>query len=344
MRVKQILKNCLAGGGGGNRDVNLLVVKCHSIATVYLRMKASTQRLYLFHGERMEDLAWDFIADLFEKDAEGELKIFREFFRDKELELLDEQDVIIELRKLVFTKVEDNIFRSIGELDPSVRKIIRNLKLAYKNGFEDNEVRLENGWLICGSVDKDSNLTMPSEIIQSKLCYRVHEKMQIPEILDQAIDILRVQDEYPKKINLTSLALVIREVFLHFNRDLLINTIHPQHDQVLISNEYSKFLDLCVEKVKQRVGDRYVKNGKKSTDMMITYLKAARNILNIYDHNYYNERTHYETLKEELPDLSYEQFRDYHRKILEYLVKQIRSEMLNMYKWEVFDTKIMQRA
>jgi hypothetical protein len=87
----------------------------------------------MIRNERLEDLAWDFIADLFEKDDENMLSTFCQYFNEESLVQMDETDVQSELRKLVFTKVDDNIFRAVGEKDPSLRKIIRNLKLAIRD-------------------------------------------------------------------------------------------------------------------------------------------------------------------------------------------------------------------
>ncbi len=333
MGIKNSLSDCLFGSNHP-KHTKRLAENCHSIGLAFLRMKAASNKLYLFHGNKLEDLAWDFIADLFETGSDGRLNVFCEYFKEKEIEALDEAEIFSELRKLVFTKVEDNIFKAAGECDPSLRKIIRNLKLAVKSCDFSGEISCERGFLTIRPENHTDLAVMPSELMQIYLCSRLQEKMQIPEMLHEVIDILNNQNLYQKKFSLTGLSLIIREVFIHFNKDQLSVITEPAVDENLIKEEFEELLERSVKKIRVKVGARYVSSKKIPLSLLKAYLQAARNIVNEYNGKYQDDGTQYEYLREEIPGLGYKQFRQQHRQILEYLVKQIRTDLVNTYKKE----------
>ncbi|MDR9367339.1 MAG: hypothetical protein RI575_18540 [Balneolaceae bacterium] len=84
MGLKETISNCL-GEEVSRQDLKKLIKKCHSMALAYLRMKAASKKLYMIRGERLEDLAWDFIAELFEKDDNDCLVKLQEYFDDTRL-------------------------------------------------------------------------------------------------------------------------------------------------------------------------------------------------------------------------------------------------------------------
>jgi len=334
MGIKNSLSGCLFGSSNP-KHIKRLAEICHSIGLAFLRMKASSNKLFLFHGEKLEDLAWDFIADLFETNSEGRLNVFCDYFKGKKIEELKDSEILSELRKLVFTKVEDNIFKAIGESDPSLRKIIRNLKLAVKSSDFAGDICCESGFLILHPDNRSDLSVMPSELMQIYLCSRLQEKMQIPEILDEVIDILTNQNLYQKKFSLTGLSLIIREVFIHFNKEQFSVISEPVVDENLIKKEFEELLERSVNKIRTKVGTRYVSSKKIPLSLLKAYLQAARNIVNEYNGKYQDDGTQYEYLREEIPGLGYKQFREQHRQILEYLVKQIRTDLVNTYKKEL---------
>jgi len=160
MGIKDALKSCI-DGSYSRRELKKVIKCCYTIALAYLKMKTSSNTLYLYQNEQLEDLAWDFIADLFHKNDSGNLIKLSEYFTVSDLNKLDQNETEIELRKLVFTKVDDNIFRHLGENDPSLRKIIRNLKLAIRNTNCTGKVCYRDALIIVESDDDVSKPSMP---------------------------------------------------------------------------------------------------------------------------------------------------------------------------------------
>jgi len=333
MGIKRLVCVCIIGTYN-TKDLNKLADYCHSLGLAYLRIKASSNRLYMFNGEKLEDLAWDFIADLFEKDDNGHLKVFCDYFDGKSPDEMNNSDIECELRKLVFTKVDDNIFKHIGENDPSLKKIIRNIKLAVRSNDFEQPVSCNNGFLVIDNNKKGFLPVMPSDIMQIHLCSRVREKMQIPDIVAEVIDILMHQDQYQKKFSFIGLSLIFREIYVHFNQDMFTNETEPAVDENLMNDEFDEFLDKSVNSIKTRIGYRYVESNKIPLNLLNAYMQAAHNIVKEYYGNNDENGTQFDYLKEEMPGLCYVDFREKHRQILEYLVKQIRADLVHIYKKE----------
>lgn len=331
MSLQEVLTDCL-GDSVERSALKRLIKKCHSMALAYLRMKAASNKLYMIRGERLEDLAWDFIAELFEKNDNGRLIRLQEYFDETNFEDLSHSDLIIELRKLVFTKVEDNIFRAVGEKDPSLRKIIRNLKLAIRDNNCEHRVCYEHGYIIVGKDDVHNLPIMPSEFMQIRLSSRLEEKMQIPDILIEAIDVLQEQGKYQKRISLVALASVIRLTFVHFNESTDDQKKQLNADEALINAEFEKFLNASSEKVRISTGYTYIRKGKINRDELDIYMKAAKDIVYDYFNDGKTESSQYEYLKNYMPHLEYEDFRSDNRQVLEYLVKLIRKELVETFK------------
>lgn len=331
MVLREIVSGCLEKSVR-RKNLKGLIEECHTIALAYLRMKASSRKLYMVRGERLEDLAWDFIADLFEKNSDGELVKFREYFYDLEIHELSDQEIRIELRKLVFTKVEDNIFRAVGEKDPSLRKIIRNLKLAIRDNNSEFRVHYGDGTLIVGKDEKHNLPTMPSEFMQIKLCSRLEEKMQIPEILIEVIDILQTQGLYKKRFSLVALASIVRETFVHFHESKTNSRKRPKADHYLLNGEFEVFLSKSAKKVQQSTGIKYVEKGKITDQELLNYTNAAKDIVRDHFMDEQRDFSQFEYLKKYMPEIKYSDFRENHRQILEYLVKLIRNEIVGIFK------------
>lgn len=331
MVLHEILSQCL-GNSVQRRALKKLIKKCHTMALAYLRMKASSNKLYMIRGERLEDLAWDFIAELFEKDENGCLVKLQDYFDNLDLQELSDSGLRVELRKLVFTKVEDNIFRAIGEKDPSLRKIIRNLKLAIRDNKCDNHVCYKDDYIIIDKDEKENLPIMPSEFMQIKLACRLEEKMQIPEILAEVIDVLQCQEHYQKRISLVGLASIIRLTYIHFNESRNSQQKQYNTDEAMIHTEFQKFLETSSEMVRTNTGYSYIRKGKISHKELDIYVNAAKDI--VYDSftEGKTEASQYEYLKNYLPDLDYDDFRENKRQVLEYLVKLIRKDLVETFK------------
>lgn len=331
MNIRETITHCLDSCESRN-ELQTLIQFCHARALSYLRMKASSSSLYMIRGERLEDIAWDFIADIFEKNETGELVKLQEYFSGLDVESFTEKKTRIELRKLIFTKVEDNIFRSLGKRDPSLRKIIRNLKLAIRDKSCAPSASYQNGRLILEEQEFQTLAVMPSEFMRMKLCSKLNEKMQIPEILVEVIDVLLNQNEYQKEFPLVPLASIIRETYVHLNESSSETRELPNVEQDMFQSDFENFLDKSVQKTKKKTGISYVEKGKLDRDELDFYMIAAQDIVRDHFTDGRKEFSQYECLKDYIPHLEYEDFRNNKRQYLEYIVYQIKKDLISSFK------------
>lgn len=330
MGIRRTVRRCI-NNSYDRCDVNNIISECFNLAVTSLRVKSASFSSFMIRDENIEDLAWDFIADLFQKNEQGELIVLNEYFKSRKMESLSEEDIRVELRRLVCSKVEDNIFRFYGEKDPSLKKIIRNIKLAIKDLECVNKVCYQDGFLIVEKSDQIDLEDMPAEFMQTRLCSRLSENLMIPDILMEVVDILDEQDEYEKRFALVNLATIIRESFVLIQSSKSDN-IGPDVFSEMLQKELDVFLEKSVDKVKENIAEHYIEKGKADRRELDIYFQTAREIVKSNFEGTSDSKSQFDQLKEHYHHLEYEQFRDTHRSILEYVVKLVRNDMVNSFK------------
>ena len=333
MTIKKALNRCLISTES-SKGLSVIINYCHKLALSYLRIRASSSKLYRIHNENLSDLAWDFIADIFEKDSNNQFKLLSDYFKDLDLAQMSEVEIKIELRKIVFTKVDDNIFRNLGELDPSLKKIIRNLKLAIRDKYDDSEVSYVNGKVRFGNEINCGLPVMPQDFLQMKLGSRIREGMQIPDILEEINSVFSEQNSYKKSYPLSLIAIVIRDIYVHFNSSIVKSVNNPKAELHLLNGEMEEFLDRSIMQINNTIGLKYVRSKKIEPELLEAYLRAAKRIISDHFSEVHEGQSQYEYLREELDLIDYSSFRKQHRQVLEYLVKSIRTELIENYRRE----------
>lgn len=330
MGLKDSIRRCIANNYS-RHDVNEIISACHSLAVTALRVKAGSFKAFMIRDEKIEDLAWDFIADIFQKDSRGELIVLKEYLIRRNYISLDDADLNILLRNLVYSKIEDNIYRYYGERDPSLKKIIRNIKLAVKDRNCSHGVCYKNGFLIIDEHDRPELDIMPADFMQIKLCARLNHKLLIPDILIEIIDILENQGEYKKQFSLVALATIIRESFVLIQDESLPHRMPKIYSEIL-KKELDDFLGKSVVKVKGNISRHYIKRGKASEEQIDVYFRTASEIVKADFAGTCVSNSQYEQLKKHYSQLEYEQFRNKHRSLLEYIVKLVREDLIDSFR------------
>ncbi|MBI3765458.1 MAG: hypothetical protein HY277_03015 [Ignavibacteriales bacterium] len=105
----------------------------YSLARHLVRRKIASGKLRLnLIGLSESDITHDCIAELFTRDENGVLVEIKKFFHDQQIfiEEMPDEALLIQFRRLTFTMVKDGVFRLYHEADPTLAKILRNLKAA----------------------------------------------------------------------------------------------------------------------------------------------------------------------------------------------------------------------
>lgn len=334
MELSETLSNMLSGNDRAGKQ---MAEYCQKMALAYLTYKQSNKDEILRRlAISKKQLAWDCIAELFERDKRDCYVAFREYFSDYNLDTISESELEMALRRLVFTKVNDGLFRNFGSVDPSLRKIIRNLKLGVKRN-NDLLIKKSGNEKVLGlsTTDWDQNKlpSMPPEFLEIRLSAKVDDSMQIPEILEQLKKILQRQQVYLPCLALSQLAISIRRIFAR---------MYDLEDQktaaagaVFLNGELEELIEDSIESRKEDFASSYLDSGKLTEELFNTYFETVKDILR---DNFVEDDpradTYFEHLEKYKPNLSKEDYRQNHRQYLEYFTKKTRSDLITELKKE----------
>ncbi|NUN71008.1 MAG: hypothetical protein HUU02_15005 [Bacteroidetes bacterium] len=310
-----------------------LVMLCHAFALVLLKSKLAAGRLNLnLVNIEVHDLAYDCIAEIFQSDTHNELVQLKAYFGSISMEATSDIELVDLVRRLVFSKVNQGIYRIYFEYDPSLGKIIRNMKIAIQSLGNFNEVDRFGEMLIATSViDPQLHLpVLPAEELDRMICDIVHGSERIPEIMARLFRHLSSQSEYAKAVPLVPLALSIRRSFVQESAE--------QYAPDLRSLDESDIRTLIAESistVKIKYSDKYVGRMKltnKEYDAMFNVVE--RNLTAIAIELDGKDYSLYDNYAAEIEGLSKSIYHDRYKAILEYLFSLCKSELGKRIKLE----------
>jgi len=319
----------LVKGGADTRIVNQFVALCHRMATRYITMKANNPSWYQqIQTEKINDLAWDSIAELFRTDDDGRFTCLIDYYQSINLEKITEGELYSATRRLVFRKVNDSLFRFMHDYDPSLSKIIRNVKLAVKESREVSLVRRWNTYFLIFGNEGDNSISvtgwMPPEILNARLHPFLTTKENLHEVITQIHDMITTQNDYVHAYPLVPLCLIIRESHI-FIQDPLPRSVKPASN--LIQDDVSRIIHSSITYLKIGLRQRYVQTGKIDENTFDNYFYGIRDYY-IDSYVFFIEDIPYFTyIKKYLPGLTYSLYRNYHRKYVEYLMRLSRSHI-----------------
>lgn len=319
--------------------INDFAYACHRFARIYLKKKIKSRQLYLNQFDMdVSDLAWDCIAELFVRDENGGFPELRTYYGGLDLDEMTDKQLTAHTRRLVFSKVNDGLFRLHNTYDSSLGKIIRNLKNAVQL---DEEVRLDrekNDQVLdfrnpAKSEEESRLVLMPSDLLEARLVAEINDKMFMREVLERVKHILRREIWYKTEYPLVELAQVIRNAF---SRSAEVdNKEYQGNGQPLFrKEELTHFIDETIEELKNKMYPRYVKTDKLDAQTFYNYFRSIRDIMmNAFVMDRGN-LSYYDFLKEYMVEVSKDTYRQHHRIYIEYLVKLVRSNLVNRIRRE----------
>ncbi|MDZ7291441.1 MAG: hypothetical protein ONB44_07635 [candidate division KSB1 bacterium] len=313
------------------------VAFCRKIAVVYLRMKVKNGRLDpAVFGVSLEDLALDCIADLFKRDQQGGFARLAGYFNACEWENKSDDELLAATRRLIFSKVNQEICRLQQERDPALGKLIRNLKNAVKLSSNVRIEKQEGEVWICLPQENASTErlpVMPPEFLEAHLTAGLRDHADLKQVLMLLAEILQNQKTYRKSLPLTGLASIIRSAFTHLHAAL-------EHEgnghETFTPEDLEKIIDVSVQTIKSNMHSSYVGRKKIDGSTYESYFMAARNVLVAeYVENDGLDRSFYDYLSACRQGLTREAYQTHHRCRFEYLVKLVRTEFLRNLKKEL---------
>ena len=327
--VERLLKK-IRSGYISDQEVQCLVYEAHKISLAYLRIRVKRNDYILeLMGGSYDDLAWDCVSELFERDENGRFSNIRECLHEYGAGQCDQKNISA-FRRMVFTKTNDTIFTLLGRYDSSLSKIIRNIKLAVtdhssvhiKNFGNDNHVIFNGTDVACGSMSPD--------LLLSQLLPNVPNKPNIRDLLQSTLDLFSRTDNLGNSISVVQLAYIYRKLFvkLHGSEPAIDDKPHRE----IIEQERSKLLDIAVSAKSENLRSTYVKCGKLTDTEFTGLITVAKKILMNKYVALSTDFGYYEFYTQQFKTVSKKSYRKGHRSTLEYIVKKLEKRFLNLFE------------
>lgn len=245
------------------------------------------------------------------------------------------------LRRLVCSAVNIRFFKSYGEQNPILSKILRNVKNTLK---QHPSVKLivyqEENFIIpteCNDLLKEFPL-MPNEILSADFYPRIDSKTTLREMLAIAGDIINQQTEYRRMVAVLDVAMLICKAYL---TDALwkMESSDISPDQKLLLDDIKMIAKQTVNDLKNQHSSKYIDKEKLTRGELNSIFSAVEDILLLQFGVDGNEiESYYTILSKNLTILDRQTYGAKYRSILEYLAKTAKIEMNNVLKNEVLET------
>lgn len=317
--------------------VEYVVRCCHRMALAYLLRKIRRGGLFVsLFGVTVEDLALDSIAELFQRDEDGRFPVLNTYFGNREDEVSG-TSLEIALRRLVFSKVNESLFRRYHEADPNLARIIRNVKDAAKTAPRLQVARHNHAsWLIVQDGDAEPEATRspasrplaPPEVLETFFTARLAQHDRVHEMVYAFPDFVRAYPQYTNGYPLAAVAQILRRAYMRIGE---VGEAVSSTAPAAYTLDVQHVIRTVTERLEHQKRSSYVERGKVQSTVYTSYFVAIRAILESQYVNDTGDESYYAVLTRCLPGVSEQDYMRRHRNILEYLVKVARGQVLESF-------------
>lgn len=322
------LKGILQSSHPDRAAVNDLVQRCYHFAHAYLkhRLRSGSLQDGSF-GLQADDLAMDCIAELFQRDAAGRFVVLEKYFASMPWRRMSPVDLHIALRRLCFSKVHENLFRSYREEDPNLSKIIRNIKEGIKKDAGLSLVRYRDAtWVVANSTEPDMKPSAPPELLEIYMMEALRPTGNTYEAVSAFRTFAEAHPHYSNAYPLSAFAQVLRGAFARLEAHTFELSESPTYGE----NDVEEAIHSATAEVQTSMVSAYVYRGKMSLELFDTYFRTVKKLLkSTFLSNATPARSQFDALKSFIPELSREAYQDDHRNVLQYLFKLSRARMID---------------
>ncbi len=315
--VSAILNNSLSPASERH-----LLSAAHALATNILRIKFSQSPSIKQHlGLNEHDLGYDCIAELFERDSRNQLIHFRTYFSNFDCASMSGKEILVHFRRLVSSAVNQNLMHVYRDFDPSLGKILRNIKLSITahKAFQELERFDETCIAPIDAVLNEHLPTIDQSILFDLLTSHVRGDEFVPELMSIYSRIIREQMEFNRVVPLLTVALVFRSLF--------ITKQHPVsngHDHGSNSFEIEELINKNIAHVKATILS-HNHHGSTSPEMIDRYFSAIRGmILSKMNASDYGADSLFKGLQLYCATLGTDEYQKIHRTKIEYYYRLCR--------------------
>lgn len=325
----QIIKSVVSNSYSSS-DIREFIQICYDLAIPLVRKKIFLGKINLnILGMNENDLLYDCLADLFERDGSGRFPQIAENFNREvdDIKTSNETEIILTLRRLVFGKINQNFIRIYSEADPILSKILRNVRIAVeKQKLFELEIRFGETYVIpTGTEILRDRPPIPEEFLKEQISKNVSIHDNIPKVLNTIHSILMKQNEYQRCVQLVCIALNIKFIY---SLGKLDGEDREYVELDITHLDITKTSDLVCKELNQEMYRSYVEKGKCSESTFWNYIETVKEILKLtYGDGDGKGESFYEILNQQIPELTKTEYAEKHRTTLEYFVRLGKKKM-----------------
>ncbi|MFH0992044.1 MAG: hypothetical protein V1799_18720 [bacterium] len=306
------------------REVNALIGIAHRMAIIRLRQLINSGRVHLQSlPVRLESVALDCIAEVFERDEESRFIELEDFFsEDRDLNSLSPDDALFHFRTFVFRKLSDGIFRMYRENDPILSKILRNLKLAVgkMRGLQIIE-RFGELFIVfdVSNERREQQAEYPIVELERDFARVVGKALSAGEYLRIFSRLFSQNKECRNFFALTDLAIVVKRTIVRRQAELGEATISGDSStSVDLTNLFEESFAVLIKDLRVR----YVLSGKLDETTFEAYGSALKDLLeDTFILSNGSECEYYDYLQRHSQELTRADYLRLHRTKFEYMAK-----------------------
>jgi hypothetical protein len=306
------------GGSCTSKQLNAIVNLCVALALELLGRKSSNRKLSSLQGLNEKDLAYDSVADLFQRNEQGCFVQLDAYFGSFDLHAVSDEELLIAIRRLVYARVHQSLFRMYQDVDPVLSKILRNIKLAIQAMKQFDEVD-RFGELCITPVLCDTLEHLPlldSDQVKRHLCSVCTGTENIPQMLGKVAIFLRQQECNSRIIPIMTVATIFQSVYAIKNEPLLAS---PSVETDLLAGDTVETIKSVCRAVKGEAFKKYVGKKKISEQLYDTYFDVIESTMMARFAGHEDNHSYFDLLKEHRTDMTPAEYKKDHRSRLEYL-------------------------
>lgn len=309
-------------------DTRRFVQVCYDLARAYLKV---TRKRFLLSDVILanpeKDLALDAIAELFERNSDGQFVRLQKAYAAANWSDLGENSLWTATRRIVCGEVSDSLFKFYRMADTSLAKIIRNLKRAVNDNLH-LELHRAFGQIIISlrgeRVRKGQSVT--PEMLESWLSQRLQGSYSLQNISDVLVLFLEHTSDHCSGLSLSMTAVCIRNVTVRLQIPL---ADEKETISLLNADEFTREINFSVSKILDDRRPFYISRNRLTRDEY----SAIGRAVNIRLQSFFNStrtdtESNYEACRMEFDNLSKAEYRRRYRNVFEYLFQLSRAELI----------------
>jgi hypothetical protein len=286
------------------------------------RMAPHTGRIDRF-GLSLHDLAIDCVAGLLARDPQGGFPHLERYFTNGWTEL-DDAAIMFRVRRLICGAVDDGLYRRYAEHDPQLARLIRSLQRSCAARSDVTvDRRMGTLQLVVRGPTRSSCLPVSRDRIEAHMMAHIRATDSASDYLGYFVDLLHTEQDVVLCYPLVGVALAVRTALARLNTFVL----EPAKQECVEDAEAEELIRATVRVVATECRPRYVGKGKVDDTVFAAYCAAVENVLlSTYRHDG-GVTALGDSLRDYLPDVSRQAYREHHRARCEYLLRLVKERL-----------------